>query len=112
MNIDKVIDMIDANEACDLQNNCNECIKEESRQLEEYIKNNPNEKLMTGLTVLDKWYVRPMNWCGMWKGNKLLGGRCLAYFDTKEDLNNTLIRLGYEIDKLEEIIKIKEGVER
>ena len=122
MNIEKVIDMRDANEACDLQNNCNECIisygkmtpcnfirnkykdsiwnyKEESRQLEEYIKNNPNEKLMTGLTVLDKWYVRPMNWCGMWKKNKLLGGRCLAYFDTKEDLDNTLIRLGYEIDQ-------------
>ena len=96
MNIEKVIDMRDANEACDLQNNCNECIisyekmtpcnfirnkykdsiwnyKEESRQLEEYIKNNPNEKLMTGLTVLDKWYIRPMNWCGMWKKNKLLG---------------------------------------
>ena len=34
----------------------------------------------------------------MWKENKLLGGRCLAYFDTKEDLDNTLIRLGYEID--------------
>ena len=123
--------MRDANEACDLQNNCNECIisyekmkpcnfirnkykntirnyKEESRQLEEYIKNNPNEKLMTGLTVLDKWYIRPMNWCGMWKKNKLLGGRCLAYFNTKEDLDNTLIRLGYEIDQF--TILINEAV--
>lgn len=32
--------------------------------LEKYIKNNPNEKLVTGLTVLGKWYARPINWCG------------------------------------------------
>lgn len=121
MNVNKIIDMRDANEACDLQNNCNECVtvyekltpcnfirnkykesiwnyKEESRKLERYIKSYPDEKLIAGLTSLDKWYVRPMNWCGIWKENKLFGGRCLAYFDTKEDLDNTLIRLGYEID--------------
>ena len=67
-------------------------------ELIKYIEENPEVELMKGLTNTNKWYVRPMNWCGMWKKNKLLGGRCLAYFDTKEDLDNTLIRLGYEID--------------
>ncbi|MDP4146969.1 MAG: hypothetical protein Q8936_21265 [Bacillota bacterium] len=66
-------------------------------ELEEYIKNNPNEKLLTGLTVLDRYYVRPMNWCGIWKEGKLLGGKCLAYFDTKEEMDNKLLGLDYEI---------------
>jgi len=65
-------------------------------ELEKYLKENPNENLLTGLTVLGKWYVRPVNWCGAWKENKLFSGRCLAYFDTKEDLDNALIGLGYE----------------
>lgn len=34
----------------------------------------------------------------MWKGDKLLSGRCLAYFDTKEELDNTLFGLDYEIN--------------
>lgn len=67
-------------------------------ELQEYIKNNPNEELLTGLTVSNKYYVRPMNWCGMWKDDKLFGGNCLAYFDTKEELDNALLKLDYEIN--------------
>ena len=66
-------------------------------ELEKYIKDNPNEKFLTGLTVLNKYYVRPMNWCGIWKENKLLNGNCLAYFDTKEELDNAILGLDYEI---------------
>ena len=67
-------------------------------ELEQYIKNNPNEKLLTGLTTLNKYYIRPMSWCGMWKEDKFFSGNCLAYFDTKEELDNTLLELNYEID--------------
>lgn len=67
-------------------------------ELEEYIKNNPYEKLLTGLTVFNKYYVRPMNWCGIWKEHKLLSGNCLAYFDTKEELDNVLLECDYEIN--------------
>lgn len=66
-------------------------------ELEEYIKNNPNVKLLTGLTVLNKYYVRPINWCGIWKENKLLSGNCLAYFNTKDELDNAVLGLNYEI---------------
>jgi hypothetical protein len=70
-------------------------------ELKKYIEDNPNEKLLTGTTVLNKYYVRPISWYGIWNGawedKRLLSGRCLEYFDTKEDLDNTLIRLGYEL---------------
>lgn len=69
----------------------------EDSKLEEYVKNNPDEMLVTGLTVLGKWYIRPISWCGSWKDGKLLNGNCLAYFDTKEDLDKEFIRIGYEI---------------
>ena len=69
----------------------------EDSQLEKYIKNNPDEMLVTGLTVLGKWYVRPISWCGSWKGGKLLNGKCLAYFDTKEELDKEFTRIGYKI---------------
>ena len=54
-------------------------------ELIKYIEKNPEVELMKGLTNTNKWYVRPMNWCGCWKSDKLVGGRCLAYFDTKEE---------------------------
>lgn len=69
----------------------------EDSKLEEYVKNNPDEMLVTGLTVLGKWYVRPISWAGSWKEGKLLNGNCLEYFDTKEDLDKELIGIGYEI---------------
>ena len=75
-------------------------------ELIKYIEENPEVELMKGLTNTNKWSVRPMNWCGCWKSDKCVGGRCLAYFDTKEELDKTLEDIYYLIsnkDKPKEI---------
>lgn len=68
--------------------------------LEEYVTKYPDDKLTSGLTVNEKFYVRPINWAGGWKIDggliRLSDGNCLAYFDSREELENEMIRLGLE----------------
>lgn len=67
-------------------------------ELEKYIIANPEEELIVGETTLGKFYIRPRKWGGIWKDYKLISGNCLAYFETREEAEQELIRLGYEIN--------------
>ena len=69
---------------------------EEMNELEKYIKENSKDELIVGETTLGKFYIRPRKWTGIWKDSKLIGGNCLAYFETREEAEKELIRLGYE----------------
>lgn len=67
-------------------------------ELEKYIKENSKDELIVGETTLGKFYIRPRKWTGIWKDSKLISGNCLAYFQTREEAEKELIRLGYEIN--------------
>ena len=71
---------------------------EEMNELEKYIKENLKDELIVGETTLGKFYIRPRKWTGIWKDSKLISGNCLAYFETREEAEKELIRLGYEIN--------------
>ena len=122
LSINKEIDMREANVACDAQRNCIECNeaykgvftpcnfirnkykesiwnhKEESRELEEYIKKYPEAMLIIGMTNTNSAYIRPASWAGCWNNrHELMSGRCLAYFDTKADAEKELQRIRKEM---------------
>lgn len=64
-------------------------------KLDNYIKENPENELIIGETTLGEFFIRPLDWCGVWQGLKLVSGDCLAYFSSIEEAEDNLKRLGY-----------------
>lgn len=63
------------------------------------------EQLMKGKTVLEKWYVRPVNWAGIWNDNwKLVSGNTLFQTDKEEEAD-----LYIDVYKLINMVNEKNG---
>lgn len=63
--------------------------------LDSYIKENPKSEFIVGETTSGEVFIRPIDWCGVWQGLKLVSGDCLAYFSSIEEAETNLKRLGY-----------------
>lgn len=65
------------------------------KELENYIKENSDSELVIGETNSGEFFIRPLEWGGVWQGFKLVSGSCLAYFSSREEAEKELKRFGY-----------------